>query len=231
MENKEEQKKEEQTIDVLGKCPWCGGDIIRFDGKNGTFYSHLDFDESECSFKLEEKEKIYGKEVKLTDANVRALLKGKAILVKGIPSRKKEGTTYDALYSISREKGSFNDHDAIKWEMSFPESKGSRSLGKCPWCGKDIFERYSKKTESHFYAHGKDVDCPFILWEEQEIMFSRENLDADDVHDLLSDGYRMPFTTREGEEYFANVVVDKKPRIYNGKKYPSFVKMKKKKSK
>ncbi|MBQ7725506.1 MAG: DNA topoisomerase 3 [Lachnospiraceae bacterium] len=69
--------------EILGKCPRCGSDVVK--GKYGPYCTC-----KTCHMKLG---KAMGKE--LSDEQVKSLLEGKRILVKGIKSKK--GKTYDAF--------------------------------------------------------------------------------------------------------------------------------------
>lgn len=71
-----------ETREVLGKCPRCGSDVVK--GKYGPYCTN-----KICRMKLG---KAMGKE--LSDDQVKKLLEGKRILVKGI--RSKKGKTFDA---------------------------------------------------------------------------------------------------------------------------------------
>lgn len=73
-------KKKEETA-VLGKCPKCGGQVIK--GKFGAYCAN------KCGMNVS---RIMG--VALTDAQVKDMLDGKKILLKGLKS--KAGKPYDA---------------------------------------------------------------------------------------------------------------------------------------
>ncbi len=77
---REVQKRAAQD-EPLGKCPSCGGDVVT--GRYGAYCKN------KCGMYVS---KAFGK--KLTDSQVRDLLQGKKILVRGLKS--KAGKTYDA---------------------------------------------------------------------------------------------------------------------------------------
>lgn len=102
---------------MLGNCPNCGGKIIK--GKYGPYCSQ------KCGFTIG---KIRGKT--LTDDNIKDLLAGKKILLKGLVSQN-NGKTYDAYFIPNGVKGySFHGKDGIEhngtqfdFEVTFPKRK------------------------------------------------------------------------------------------------------------
>ena len=101
--------------EILGKCPRCGSDVVK--GKYGPYCTN-----KICNMKLG---KAMGKE--LSDDQVKKLLEGKRILVKGIKSKK--GKTYDA-YLIPKGISGFKYKDKdgkektgfqFDYHMEFPE--------------------------------------------------------------------------------------------------------------
>ncbi len=104
-----------QNADVLGKCPKCGADV-KF-GKHGAYCSQ------KCGMFLN---RALGK--KLSDAQVKDLLAGKKILLKGLKS--KAGKTYDAyiipdgISDFSYTKDGIEKHGyQFKFQFRFPETK------------------------------------------------------------------------------------------------------------
>lgn len=99
---------------VLGKCPVCGGDIV--EGRTG--YGCMNFrNNPPCRFYIAREQKFPPlAKHKITATDVKTLLSGKAILVKGIPKKSGSGT-YDANFKIKWD-GKF-----VNWDMSFPEKK------------------------------------------------------------------------------------------------------------
>lgn len=99
---------------VLGACPVCGGDVV--EGRTG--YGCMNFrKDPPCRFYIAREQKFPPlAKHKITATDVKKLLSGKAISVKGIP--KKSGTgTYDANFKIKW------DGQYVNWDMSFPEKK------------------------------------------------------------------------------------------------------------
>lgn len=108
-----------RTQEVLGKCPKCGADVVK--GKFGAYCT------GKCGMNVG---KALG--VTLSDAQVKSLLQGKKILVKGLKGKK---GSYDAyLIPESIEKFSYTkDGKEIKgfqykFKMEFPQKKVS--MGK-----------------------------------------------------------------------------------------------------
>lgn len=93
---------------VLGKCPHCGGDVAH--GKYGAYCS------KECGMKIA----TYYK-TKFSDSQVKNLLAGKKVLVKGLVS--KTGKKYDAYYKMKGiRKNEYNGKVMYQYEfdISFP---------------------------------------------------------------------------------------------------------------
>ena len=101
--------------EIMGKCPRCGCEVIK--GRFGAFCS------KKCGMKFG---KAMGKD--LDDEQIKRLLEGKQILVKGIKSKKK-GKTYDAyLTPKGISNFSYKDKDGNErigfqydYHLSFPE--------------------------------------------------------------------------------------------------------------
>lgn len=103
--------------EVLGKCPKCGADVVK--GKFGAYCT------GKCGMNVG---KALG--VTLSDSQVKSLLQGKKILVKGLKGRK---GSYDA-YLIPQNIEEFSytkDGKKIKgfqykFKMEFPQTKGKQ---------------------------------------------------------------------------------------------------------
>lgn len=100
------------TMASLGKCPNCGSDVVI--GKFGPYC------QAKCGISLG---KAYGKE--LTETQLRNLLAGKSVLVKGFVS-KKTGKQFSAyLIPDGVEEYNWNGKNGkqMKFKMEFPDSK------------------------------------------------------------------------------------------------------------
>ena len=112
----EENRNMFGSNDALGKCPKCGGDVLK--GKYGPYCSE------KCGMTLG---RAYGKE--LTEEQVKDLLEGKKILVDGLKSKK--GGTYSAYltpdgvqeYSYTRKDGTKFNGFQYKFNMEFPKKE------------------------------------------------------------------------------------------------------------
>lgn len=116
--NPEMEKQPGAGKTVLGKCPKCGGDVVS--GKFGAYCS------KKCGMTVS---MVRGKSI--TDAQVKSLLAGKKILIKGLTA--KSGKKYDAYFAptgledfsyISKKDGKEIKGTQFKFDMSFPERKG-----------------------------------------------------------------------------------------------------------
>ena len=114
---REEEKNMFGSEAAIGKCPKCGGDVIK--GKFGAYCSE------KCGMNVG---RAFGKE--LTEEQVRDLLEGKKILLKGLKSKK--GSTYAAYltpdgvepYSYAKKDGAKADGFQFKFIMEFPGKEG-----------------------------------------------------------------------------------------------------------
>ena len=100
--------KPSSNNETLGKCPKCGNDIAY--GKFGAYCTN------KCGFTFG---KAYGKE--LTKTQIKTLLNGKKILMKGLTS--KSGKTYDAYLTpdgISEYEYNGNKKYGFAYKMEFP---------------------------------------------------------------------------------------------------------------
>jgi len=103
--------------EALGKCPKCGGDIVS--GKFGCYCKN------KCGMNVG---RVRG--VQLSETQIKSLLAGKKILVKGLKSKEK-GTLYDAYfvpdgiepYSYTSKDGKEISGFQFKTKMEFPERK------------------------------------------------------------------------------------------------------------
>ena len=114
---REENKNMFGSGDALGKCPKCGGDVIK--GKFGAYCSER------CGMTVG---KAMGKT--LTDEQVKDLLEGKKIYLTELKSKK--GGTYNAYltadgiedYSFTKDDGTDITGYRFKFKMEFPKREG-----------------------------------------------------------------------------------------------------------
>jgi DNA topoisomerase-3 len=109
----------EGSASVLGTCPKCGGNIVS--GKFGAYCTN------KCGMQVS---KAMGKV--LTDAQVRSLLEGKKVLIRGIKSSKPGKSPYDAYLKVTGTEdftyqkngtGEPITMTGLKFEISFPPRK------------------------------------------------------------------------------------------------------------
>jgi len=104
---------------VLGQCPHCGGNVIS--GKYGAYCTN------KCGMSLG---RAMGKT--LTDNQVKSLLTGKSITLRGLTS--KSGKTYDAMlipkgvkeYSYTSRTGERKEGFEFEFNLEFPSSGKTR---------------------------------------------------------------------------------------------------------
>lgn len=148
------------TENSLGKCPSCGGDIVKREGKYGTFYSCSNY-KGGCKFSIN---KICGK--LLTEKQVAKLLKdGSVGPIKGLV--KKDKTKLDDAYFIIQEN---KETKAKEIGLSFTkptnedvsDEKQSKSLLKCPCCGNELIKKSGKYGEFYGCSNYKN-GCRFSI--------------------------------------------------------------------
>lgn len=112
-----EDKKLFSNTEILGRCPNCGADVIK--GKYGAYCK------DKCGMMFG---KLMG--VAPSDAQIKAILAGKKILVKGIKKKSGDGT-YDAYLtpeqlvdcSYTKKDGTEIYGKQFKFKIEFPERK------------------------------------------------------------------------------------------------------------
>jgi len=105
------------NVEVMGKCPNCGSDIIK--GKFGAYCRN------KCGMSVS-----HALGVELTDAQIKSLIAGKKIFLKGI-KKKNGGGTFDAYitpeaivdYEYKKKDGSIAMGKQFKFHLDFPEKK------------------------------------------------------------------------------------------------------------
>lgn len=148
--------------EAIGICPRCGKQI--FEGKS-NFYCESGKDG--CGFVIWKENKFYLS--KITAEMVKKLLDGKAVSLK---AKSKDGETYTADYTLD-DTGEYVNFKRIKTEKT--------PIGKCPRCGKRIFE-----GKSNFYCESGKDGCGFTLWKEDK--YNGVTVTAKIAADLLSKG-------------------------------------------
>lgn len=117
--SEEDKKIFVKTQEVLGKCPKCAGEVVK--GKYGIYCKN------KCGMNVG---KTMGQE--LTEEQVKKLLAGKKILIKGLKS--KSGKKYDAYliqegieeYSYIDKKGNLTSGSQYKIRMEFPKKRSKK---------------------------------------------------------------------------------------------------------
>ena len=112
----EEEKKMFGSENAIGKCPKCGGDVVV--GKFGAYCTE------KCGMSLG-----YAMGKKLDDEQIKKLLNGEKIFMKGLKSKK--GGTYDAYlkpegveaYDYTNKDGEEKSGFQFKFSFEFPERK------------------------------------------------------------------------------------------------------------
>ena len=115
----EENRNMFGSNDALGKCPKCGGDVLK--GKYGPYCSE------KCGMSFG---RVFGKE--LSEEQIKSLLEGKKILVDGLKSKK--GGTYSAYlipdgvqeYSYTKKDGTEVNGFQYKFNMEFPKKEDNK---------------------------------------------------------------------------------------------------------
>ena len=112
----EEEKKMFGSEEAIGKCPKCGGDVVV--GEYGAYCTE------KCGMSLG-----YAMGRKLDEEQIKKLLAGEMIFMKGLKSKK--GKSYDAFlkpegveaYDYTNKDGEERNGFQFKFSMEFPERK------------------------------------------------------------------------------------------------------------
>lgn len=154
------ESKNAPSREVIGICPRCGKNI--YEGKQ-NFYCEGG---KECGFALWKEYR--GIKSEITCERAKKLLKNEAVTLKAVT---KEGEEYTADYKID---------DTGKYINLARQKSEKVSIGKCPLCGKNIYE-----GKSNFYCEsGKE--CRFNLWKEDR--YNGVTVSAKHASELLSKG-------------------------------------------
>ncbi len=175
----------------LGKCPRCGKDIL--EGKQ-NYYCECG---QKCGFTIWKINNFYVGEI--TADNVRQLLSGDGKT--SLRAKNKEGKVYTAEYQLD-DTGQYVNFKRLAEEKI--------SLGKCPRCGKDIYE-----GKNNFYCEGGQ-SCNFTIWKHTkrpEVTVSVKN-----VRELLSTG-----KTTISAKQLNGTAVKKTYRLEDTQKYINLV--------
>lgn len=110
------------VIEMSGKCPQCGGKILKRASRNGNAYYSCEDNRAECGFRTETK----------PESDVCPKCGKKVVETAG-----QDGTVYWACEDYSRRKCSF-----ITWDVPTKEF--------CPSCGKTLFKRGGRGQNKTF---------------------------------------------------------------------------------
>lgn len=111
------QFNSKSTVEMIGKCPWCSKPIYKYKSKYGTYYSHDKEEKANCTFSLDEKQKVYGNELSFTDVKVKKLLDHKLPEFEFVS--KKTGKPYKAGLDITNTPNQFNGKNYPDFKIVF----------------------------------------------------------------------------------------------------------------
>ena len=176
---------EVEATNEIGKCPVCGKPII--EGQKGFGCSGY---KEGCKFVIWKE--IAGK--KIMPAVVQTLLaKGETDTLKGFKS--KDGKPFEAKLKFDAEhKVVFAFDDKPKEEKT--------AVGKCPLCGKDVFE-----GAKSFSCSGYKDGCQFAIWKE----ISGKKISAAIAKKLLANGETdslKGFVSKAGKPFDAKLTLN-----------------------
>lgn len=160
---------QEKEVEVIGKCPVCGRNILE---SNKYFYCEgFKFDKS-CGFLINKNDIFLTSKGKSVNKSIaKSLLKNGLAKVTGL--KKKNGDIYDAYIKIIKNGNYYNVTFADKNDIPMND------FGVCPRCGKKILEG----TKS-FYCEGyrSEPKCSYTVWkinkflEEYSIKLTKGNI-------------------------------------------------------
>lgn len=173
--------EEQNQASVVGKCPKCGGNVVSINGAFGKC------DNESCDFKIS----FELCQKKLSELNVKELLEGKTIQVKGFTS--KAGKKFDAGLTLD---------ETYKLSFVFDNNPNDSSdeatvIGSCPKCGSDVLNHKN---------YCKCNSCGFSINKE----ICQKRLSDQNIQDLL-DGKTIAvdgMTSKKGNTFNANLSLD-----------------------
>jgi DNA topoisomerase III len=143
--------------EIIGVCPRCGKNI--FVGEK-AFYCEGIKDEPKCGFSLHKADKFFSEKGKeITKDMAKKLLSAGKVFIKGLKKHEGEGT-YDA-FAVLQDTGTF-----INFKLDFEKGE-QESIGKCPRCGKFVFENV-KAFSCEGYKD--DPKCSFAVWKNDKFL-------------------------------------------------------------
>jgi DNA topoisomerase-3 len=149
--------KNPRVREPLGVCPRCGKNIYE-NSKAGNFYCESGrIDKGGCGFTLWAADRIFTD--KLTASKVKALLSGKSI---PRSAKNKEEVVYSADYRISETEKEKSGERYVNLERVKAAQTEKTELGKCPKCGKAVYEG---KLNYSCASASREHKC-FTLWKE-----------------------------------------------------------------
>ena len=170
----------------IGKCPACGGDIIK--GKKGYGCANWKEEHGGCKFVIWNT--IAGKE--LTIDNVETLLKGKTTPQYTFTSKKKK--EFKARLKLEQ------TDDGV-WKTIFVFSNAV--IGKCPACGGEITE-----TPKAYGCSKWKQGCKFVIWK----TIAGKTIPSSVARQLITKGRSKEilkgFKSKKGKEFEARLVLD-----------------------
>ena len=146
----------------LGKCPRCGKDVYE-----GKLNYYCESGKDGCGFAVWKQSKFYLSEIKSDD--MIKLLNGKSIKLK---AKNQKNETYTADYILD-DTGTYVNFKRVVQEKV--------SLGKCPRCGKDVYE-----GKLNYYCESGKDGCGFAMWKQNK--YPAVIITAKHVKDFLAKG-------------------------------------------
>lgn len=192
------------ALEVLGKCPRCGRDIVV--GKKGYGCTGWKDKENPCNFTIWKSSPLLessGKEITKTMA--KSLLKDGFCIVKGLKS--KTGKKYDGKFVLD-DTGTY-----VNLKLDFGDSDAEdlsekEAIGTCPRCGKKVVE-----TDKAFMCESykdSEAPCKFVIWKDNALLAkSRKTITKEMAISLLETG-KCTLTglkSKSGSKYDAEFIL------------------------
>ena len=179
-------------MDIIGTCPLCGKSVVK--GKYG--YSCTGYKEG-CKFHIND----YMCNKTISVKTAKALLAGETVgPIEGFTSKK--GNTFTASLKIIDGKVEF-----VFPEKGEKTSVTSEEIGKCPLCGKPVYQK------NGFYGcSGYQDGCKFSF---NKVICGRE-IDVDTAKELLENKAIGPlngFYSKDGDKMFSAALVIKDGKV------------------
>ena len=184
---------------VICKCPVCESPIFEFPNSYGC-------SNKECGKRLSKDNKLLDSlGLKMSKKFATDILTHKKLQINGIESKKKPGSTYDAIFILQEQEGSPFFNINMNFDTEY------ETVGACPECKNDVLE-----YNTYFGCSNKG--CRFKKYKEDKwFAFSKKKLTRSMMKSFLKDGQAKVtgmWSEKYSKKYSSVVVMEKNEKGY-----------------